>query len=325
MANEKLLSIIVPVYNVEKYLNRCLDSILTALAGREDEYEIIIVNDGSLDGCPAICNDYAKKHKHITTLHQENKGKPVAMNVAINKSKSKYITIIDPDDYVNDEFKNALDQLKQNDGVDYFQFGHTDIIYGDEIFSEKISNNRVGKYNSTDKEFFQRNTLCTWSKIVNRNFIEQHNLVYNEQFRKSEDYDMAVLLLIYAKTIYFSEFAYYIYVKERPGSLTTNFTFKNFFFALQISIKNWRLLETTNISESNKQQIKQLITRTLISPVLKSAKYLDNNDYKKVIKEMKNHRYLLSHPTTSKMRIMLFVSKIIGLSMSIKISVYFIK
>ena len=92
-----VVSIIVPVYNVEKYLNKCVDSILGQTF---EEFELILVNDGSTDGSPSICRDYAGKDERVRYLTQENMGPGRARNVGIEAAAGKYILFVDSDDYI---------------------------------------------------------------------------------------------------------------------------------------------------------------------------------------------------------------------------------
>lgn len=92
-----LISIIVPVYKVEKYLRRCIDSILTQTFR---DFELILVDDGSLDGCPGICDEYAEKDSRIVVIHKENGGVSSARNKGLDVARGKYIMFCDSDDYV---------------------------------------------------------------------------------------------------------------------------------------------------------------------------------------------------------------------------------
>lgn len=103
-----LISIIVPVYNVEAYLAKCVDSIL---AQTYTNLEIILVNDGSSDGCGRICDEYAKQDKRIKVIHKKNGGLSDARNVAIDVTTGEFITFIDSDDYVTDDYIMTLYSL----------------------------------------------------------------------------------------------------------------------------------------------------------------------------------------------------------------------
>ena len=99
--NEELISIIVPVYNVEEYLKECIDSIINQTYKR---IEIILVDDGSTDKSGKICDDYAKIDKRIKVVHKENGGLSDARNVGISVSSGKYIAFVDSDDWVEKNY-----------------------------------------------------------------------------------------------------------------------------------------------------------------------------------------------------------------------------
>lgn len=96
-----LISIIVPVYNVEKYIHRCVDSILSQTYG---DFELILVDDGSPDGCGAICDDYAAKDSRIRVIHKENGGLSSARNAGMEIARGKYYLFCDSDDYVSPDW-----------------------------------------------------------------------------------------------------------------------------------------------------------------------------------------------------------------------------
>ena len=105
MNDQKLISVIIPVYNVEKYLRCCLDSVVVQTYR---DIEIILVDDGSLDGCSQICDEYAEKDARIKVIHQENGGLAHARNVGMANSCGEYVSFIDSDDYVSIDYIECL-------------------------------------------------------------------------------------------------------------------------------------------------------------------------------------------------------------------------
>ncbi len=103
-----MISVIVPVYNVEKYLSRCIDSILNQTY---TDYELILVDDGSTDNSGKICDDYAEKKSNIKVIHQKNGGLSSARNTGTDNSKGSYITFIDSDDLVSNTYLETLFEL----------------------------------------------------------------------------------------------------------------------------------------------------------------------------------------------------------------------
>ena len=107
---DTVLSIIVPVYNVEKYLKTCINSLLEQ---KLDAYEIILVDDGSTDSSGGICDEYAKKHEKIQVIHKKNGGLSSARNTGIENAVGKYIGFVDSDDYIMPEmYKNLIEVAK---------------------------------------------------------------------------------------------------------------------------------------------------------------------------------------------------------------------
>ena len=112
---EKKISVIVPVYKVEKFINRCIDSILNQ---SYTDFELILVDDGSPDNCGKICDDYASKDKRIVVIHKENGGLSDARNAGIDAMKGQYVTFIDSDDYIHRETFSFLISLIEKENAD---------------------------------------------------------------------------------------------------------------------------------------------------------------------------------------------------------------
>lgn len=125
------VSVVVPIYNVEKYLRECVDSILGQTL---KDLEIILVDDGSPDGCPEIVDEYARRDKRVVAIHQENAGYSTAVNYGIKIAKGEYIGIIESDDWIEpDMYEKLYADAKQN---------KTDVTKG--MFTEYHSNAPVG-------------------------------------------------------------------------------------------------------------------------------------------------------------------------------------
>lgn len=110
-----LISIVIPVYNAEKYLSACIDSVLCQTYSN---LEIILVNDGSTDTCPALCEDFAKKDKRIVVIHKENGGVSSARNQGLQSATGEYVGFIDSDDYVDKDYVQALYDSLQTENSD---------------------------------------------------------------------------------------------------------------------------------------------------------------------------------------------------------------
>lgn len=121
-----LLSIIVPVYNVEKYLRKCVDSLLAQDLSPE-EYEIILVDDGSTDQSGTICDEYALRHTNVRVLHQQNGGLSAARNKGIATAEGKYIQFVDSDDYLETNVLKDLVEKMEADHLDVLRFNYRNV------------------------------------------------------------------------------------------------------------------------------------------------------------------------------------------------------
>ena len=110
-----LISVIIPVFHVEAYLRRCLDSVLDQTY---ENMEIILVDDGSDDGCPAICDEYARMDSRVKVIHQKNAGLSGARNTGIDQAEGRYLAFVDSDDYLVPEFLERLHEACAETGSD---------------------------------------------------------------------------------------------------------------------------------------------------------------------------------------------------------------
>lgn len=128
------LSVIVPIYKVEKYLRKCVDSLLQQDLSPE-EYEIILVDDGSPDGCGELCDEYAVHHPNIMVVHRENGGLSVARNSGMEVAKGKYIQFVDSDDYLEPNVLKSLVDRMDADHLDILRFNYQNINERYEVFA----------------------------------------------------------------------------------------------------------------------------------------------------------------------------------------------
>ena len=117
----KKVSVILPIYNVEKYLDRCLKSILSQTMPMEDT-EILLVDDGSTDASPSMCDKYAAEHDHIAVIHQRNAGAAGARNAGLTAANGEYVAFIDPDDYIEPHYLETAYKEAIRTGADIVVF-----------------------------------------------------------------------------------------------------------------------------------------------------------------------------------------------------------
>lgn len=196
------ISIIVPVYNAEKYLRRCIDSILSQSL---TDFELILIDDGSTDRSPLICDEYATRDKRIRLIHKKNDGVSAARNDGIDIAQGEFITFVDSDDWVDEVYLNTLLQYKQYDIV---FFSHR-LIFDDGYTSEFIFEEKEGdiqtiwdivsllKNNSTKWNFYG----YTWNKMFRRDLVERYKVRFVDGLRISEDEVYTLDYCTHAKSI----------------------------------------------------------------------------------------------------------------------------
>ena len=192
------LSVIVPVYNVEKFLPRCLDSLLRqGLGGVNPEYayEVICVNDGSPDNCGAILAEYEAKHPDIfRVITQENKGQGEARNAGMQVAQGEWIAFVDSDDYVIDDgYKYILDHFCE-EGVDVLQFSCS-LVYTDGVSLHDSDAKPDGKisFDGDGAEMYNKVAMpYVWTKFYRRSFLEKHGMRFETAFMEDELFNFDV-------------------------------------------------------------------------------------------------------------------------------------
>lgn len=214
------LSIIVPIYGVEQYLRKCVDSLLNQDIS---DYEIILVDDGSPDACPQICDDYAAAHKNIRAVHRENGGLSAARNSGIEVAQGKYIMFVDSDDYIESNVLGGLLAQMERDNLDVLRYRLQYINSQYEVFNPyKIDPFKGNDYSEvpTDGVSFlnsRMNTRCyAWQFILKRELLDGCIFTPGIYF---EDTDWAPRMLARAKRVASTNRVVYNYL-VREGSIT---------------------------------------------------------------------------------------------------------
>ena len=182
------ISIIIPVYNVEKYLNKCLNSVI------EQTYkniEVILIDDGSTDNSGKICDEYAKNDIRIKIIHQQNGGVSTARNNGLEHATGKYITFVDSDDYIEKEMIETMAKKIMKKNADIVICGVTDRDEENNIINqslnkkENVFNNIEAIKEMLDEKLF--NCVC-WAKLYKKELFR--NIKFNSKIRIAEDMDV---------------------------------------------------------------------------------------------------------------------------------------
>lgn len=203
------VSIIVPVYKAEKYLNRCVDSIL---AQTLTDFECILIDDGSPDNCPAICDEYAKKDSRIKVIHQKNSGVSAARNRGIDEANGDWIGFVDSDDWIDSKtYETAFNYTKSN-SVEIVQWGmcSTDLktFNKKEVFEKDFDfrNLEIGKEYASG---------C--NKLFNKAFLDNNKIRFREDISYGEDLIFAFHCFSLGRTGNIKNKAYYYYFQNEQS------------------------------------------------------------------------------------------------------------
>lgn len=256
MAN---ISVIVPVYNVEKYLDRCIKSIINQTF---EDIEIILVNDGSTDRSGDICDEYKRKDSRIKVIHQNNKGVSNARNKGILEASGDYIQFVDSDDWIEKEFcENVYNQIyKYNPDIIFTGF----ILEDDHgnLIREKIPNKNFINSNEDLKirvaQMYNEGLLgYSFTNIYRKDILDKYNIKFNESMNLFEDEEFIFNYFKYVKNAIFLENSYYHYIKYGVNEKTlSNVENKNASYFKELAFK--RMFELVSDLE-NEDCIKLLI------------------------------------------------------------------
>ncbi len=217
-----LISVIIPVYNVEKYLNKCISSVINQTI---KNIQVILIDDGSTDNSGPMCDEWAKKDKRITVIHQKNQGVSISRNKGIDVSKGKYITFIDSDDYIDTNyFEEMINIAINNNYPDIIKFQS----YLEVKNFQKKSKNSVNGYLDlkTDLNTLLKMFLVNheFGSVCNSFFKKEliKNNKFNKEFSYGEDYLFYFLNLLAASNIFISDNAYYHYAINEYSATRKN-------------------------------------------------------------------------------------------------------
>ena len=222
-----LVSVIVPVYKVEAYLQTCVDSILEQ---HYENIEIILVDDGSPDRCPMICEEYAKKDPRIRVIHQENRGLPAARNTGLRAASGEWIICVDSDDLWKSDLLESV-MAVASDAVDLIAFSYMPYPEGQPL--PQPSPLRTGTYRTGKRELLNALQLglldeyhravpyyfgACWIELVRRDFLEENHLYFDESLKQCEDMIWNLNLLERAHSVGLLDKDLYYY-RLRPDSM----------------------------------------------------------------------------------------------------------
>lgn len=211
-----MISVIVPVYNAEKYLARCVDSVL---AQSFDDFELILVDDGSNDGSGAICDKYATRDSRVKVLHKKNGGVSAARESGIAQARGEYIAFIDADDYIAEDYLKVLYQDIVKYNADISCCDCLEIVNGVETNRfHNVSENRIIKNKAeyiqdyiNHKEFYG---YVVWAKLIRKELVSGQSF---KRIRFGEDTVYMLNLFEKVKITVLNEYKGYYYIRNEDS------------------------------------------------------------------------------------------------------------
>ena len=305
-------SVIVPVYNVEKYLGQCIDSILSQTF---EDFELILVDDGSRDGSGGICDSYAAKDSRVKVIHKENGGQSTARNAGVKMAAGEYAVFLDSDDFFAssgflEDMKNAA--TASPDVVvfrycKYYEDGRTDDC------GISLAALECGGKVELLRELVRRDAFfCScWSKCTRMALLKENGIEFDASL-SCEDMDWYYNVMMHVKTLQVVDRAYVCY-RQRENSVTSVFKRKSVTDYLYTLQKWQKIFNGMENGEERDVMLASLAKLYCNLFVLYSRHTAELRDVKK---EIFGLRHLLSHTLNPRVRIISKFAKLVGLEMT---------
>ena len=327
MPVNKIISVIVPIYNTERYLVKCLDSICNQIF---TDFEVIMVDDGSTDNSRNICKEYERADKRFKYFHKENGGSSSARNFGIKIAKGEYIAFVDSDDCIDADYLDTLASYC-SEGYDIIQCGMRLVRNG--VTTELLPDDAEYRDNEFVKQVLKRDypiflLQTTITKFYNRDFLLKSNVVFDENVTQSEDCLFNTLLLPFirkVKSIHSAKYSYFqdhsflskqeysfekVWQSIRVGNITAelrNKIINNYHLDNDDTIKkgfqtavciiylsNAREIETGGFSKEEKQRLYDSFFSVMDYPIDLAVDCFKGTDKKIVLACAKKHRKTIS-------------------------------
>ena len=226
MKKDVLLTVVIPVYNVEKYLKRCIESILIQ---EWKNYDILLVDDGSTDNSPKICDDYVKSYDFISVIHKKNGGLSAARNTGISHAEGEYVYFPDSDDWIEPDTFIALAEVVESQKFDIISFnrefvkGEEDAIVSDSLVTQVFE----GKDAFVQMLKHSYITGFANDKIYRKSLFIDNKIMFPSG-KYYEDLGTNYKLFLLSEKVYATNQKYYHYLIDNPDSITQSWNEKKF-------------------------------------------------------------------------------------------------
>ena len=309
-------SIIIPVYNVQHYLQECVDSILSQSF---DSFEIILVDDGSADGSPAICDDYAKKDNRVKVIHKKNGGQSSARNAGTKIAQGEYIIYIDSDDFImNCDFLKKVASAAV--GKDIVFYKHKKFLDATKEFSlctysfADILEN--GSYTDTLLNMIRRDAFfgVPWNKCIRRSVIAANDIRFEEGLT-GEDMDWIYYVVLNSESLAVIDEPFIAY-RQRENSVTSSIKIKNLNDYVLILEKWYKKANCNDYTEAEKKIMLASLAKYYSNLLIMYTRIKDKQKHS-YVKRIKKLSTLLQYGLSKRPQLVARVYKIAGFKLTV--------
>lgn len=275
-------SFIVPVYNTEKYLKKCLDSLVNQTY---KDFEIIVVNDGSTDKSSSIISKYQKKYKNIIVIDKENEGLSMARNRGVQKSSGKYIIFVDSDDYVSNKLLEEVDKKIDDSDILRFQIatedeGYTKINEYHEEGFESMCGYDAFK-NLSSYHFVEP----AWCYVIRKNYYIENKFSFKKGVYH-EDFGLIPYVIYKARKVKSIDFIGYYYI-QRNGSIMNNNDYKKTVKKAFDMLEQYKTMRLFAKNINRKNNLDDYFLSYISNSVIVKTRELKKDEKKVYINELK--------------------------------------
>ena len=310
------LSVIIPAYNVEHYLDDCLESVVKQNNGK---LEIVLVDDGSKDSTWDICCRYAEKYDYISAFTKPNEGQSSARNLGLEKATGHYVFFMDSDDSLTDGaieklFKKIEDE--QNEVV-IFLYKRLEDATGeisdcgyqlDEAQVENLTGEALLQYLITGRVY----DWYPWLLVVRRSYLLERNLFFQKGVT-FEDARWTPAVILHAAKVSYLDFPVYIYRSNRVGSTTSTFSEKNFISKIGVLSFIEAFSEENHFSKETKEKLFANVANLYVSTLF-DVWFLEKSKRKQYLESLKKYKFILAESARTYHHLLYKLWSIVGIT-----------
>ena len=323
----KMISFIIQVYKVEKYINECVDSILNQL---NDACEVILVDDGSPDRSGVICDGYADRDSRVKVVHQKNGGLAAARNTGLDCARGEYIAFVDSDDYLDGQCVSKILNWITLGGADIcfmramkvFPDGKQQLL-DDEMNAAELKEGKESALKYLSERSKYPGSPCT--KIFKRSLIEKNNFRFPDDRRVSEDLGFVLQCILRAESYDALPIDYYYYRQAREGSITNRVTYKSFLGLKAFVKESIDYLTENKVPKGDIERYAMSFVAYEFSIMIWQYTHLVKENQKEAVEFLKEYNWVLDYSVTKKTRLIKVLYKCLGITICANILEFYMK